>query len=360
MPQGIVYRPVSGQQGQGASTGTAQNFTKPTLSDGVARADLKDQNYAQRITDARNKAQEQNAKIYGESLGNMYEGHRNALQTYRDHLSEKWDNGDYYDDPERFNQDLAKFQSYIDQAETYYLESYGDPSTVDGTGFTMSDINLRGTNGNANEFYEENGYELKDKDGQPIDEFDWGQERFDFINAGGFDASTLQINENGELVAMGQDGQLMDIFQMPHIMDGARTFMPETTNIATQTLYDYARTEEYTNSAKITQDAINNAAPGSKVTFHDPTDPNADENGNVTKLVGELTPEQKEMYISDQHWDSKIRTNKFRRRVVDDLFGDLSDEERQTFIETGELPGDDPNDQNLRDGRGSQKVERSL
>ena len=105
--------------------------------------------------------------------------------------------------------------------------------------------------------------------------------------------------------------------------------------------------EEYTNQLKLLRTQLTMQLLGPRL-FHDPTDPNADENGNVTKLVGELTPEQKEMYISDQHWDSKIRTNKFRRRVVDDLFGDLSDEERQTFIETGELPGDDPNDQNLR------------
>ena len=342
--------PQSGQQaGAGAaSTGSASNFRKPTLQDGVGDAKLKDAGYAQRITDARKKAQEQNAKIYGESLGNMYDGHRDALQKYRDHLSSKWNKGDYYFSPEQFNQDLAKFQSYVDQAEKYYMESYGDPSTAEGKGFTMADINLRGTNGTANEFYEENGYELKDKDGNPIDEFDWGQERYDFINSGGFDPNTLEINENGELVAKGADGQTMDIFQMSHIMDGARTFMPDTQAIATQTLYDYARTDEYQNAAKITQDAINNAAPGSKVTFHDPTDPNADENGNVTKLAGELTAEQKEMYISDQHWDSSIGTNKFRRRVVDDLFPELSDQDRQTFIETGEIPGNDENSKNLR------------
>lgn len=348
MPKGIVYMPQAGGQGGGATAGSGSGFTKPTLQDGVADAKTRDSNYAQRITDARNKAQDQNAKLYGETMGKMYDGHRGALEKYRDHLSKKWKSGEYYFNPEEFNQDLAKFQAYVDQAETYYLESYGDPGTASGKGHTFSDIGIRGTEGNANEFYEELGYELRDKDGNIIDEFDWGQDRYDFINSGGFDPNTIEINENGELVAMGADGQTMDIFQMPHIMDGARTFQPDMTSIATQTLYDYARTEDYQSSAKITQSAINNAAPGSKITFHDPTDPNADENGNVTKLVGELTSEQKEMYISDQHWDSKIGTNKFRRRIVDDLFDDLSEEERQAFIETGDLPGADENAKNLR------------
>ena len=82
MPQGIVYRPVSGQQGQGASTGTAQNFTKPTLSDGVTRADLKDQNYAQRITDAETKRRSKTPK----STVNLWAIYMRATempQTYR-------------------------------------------------------------------------------------------------------------------------------------------------------------------------------------------------------------------------------------------------------------------------------------
>ena len=358
MPQGIVYMPQQqrgnnqvSQAGVGVQA-PAQTFRKPTLQDGVGDAMKKDALYAERIKAAMDERQKQNEQLYGAKLGTMYDGHREAITFYRDHLAQKWKSGAYYDNPEGFSQDLAKLNAYIDTAQNYYLQSYGDPN-VDGSGFTMQDTMLRNTQGSSREFYEENGFMLMDEDGNPIDEFDWAQDRYDFVNEGGFFRTKMRINENGELVStmkidtgmrdengmpIYQEGEEMDIFQMPHVMDGARTFQPDMTSIASQTLFDVAADDEYQDQAARIQDSLINAAPDSPVTFYDPSDPEAVD-GYVTKKVGDLSEQQQQQYISDQYWDNNITTQKFRRVVVDDLFPTLSKEQRQQFIETGEYEG---------------------
>lgn len=358
MPQGIVYMPQQqrgnnqvSQAGVGVQA-PAQTFRKPTLQDGVGDAMKKDALYAERIKAAMDERQKQNEQLYGAKLGTMYDGHREAITFYRDHLAQKWKSGAYYDNPEGFSQDLAKLNAYIDTAQNYYIQSYGDPN-VDGSGFTMQDSMLRNTQGSSREFYEENGFMLMDEDGNPIDEFDWAQDRYDFVNEGGFFRTKMRINENGELVStmkidtgerdengmpIYQEGEEMDIFQMPHVMDGARTFQPDMTSIASQTLFDVAADDEYQDQAARIQDSLINAAPDSPVTFYDPSDPEAVD-GYVTKKVGDLSEQQQQQYISDQYWDNNITTQKFRRVVVDDLFPTLSKEQRQQFIETGEYEG---------------------
>jgi len=356
MPQGIVYMPQrGGQQVSQAGVGVpapAQTFRKPTLQDGVKEAVTKDELYAGRIKAARDERQKQNEQLYGAKLGKVYDGHREAISFYRDHLAQKWKSGGYYDNPEGFSQDLAKLNAYIDTAENYYIQSYGDNNAT-GTGFTMQDSMQRATNGNSREFYEENGFALMDEDGNPIDEFDWAQERLDYVNEGGFFTTKMRINENGELVSamkidtgerdengmpIYQEGEEMDIFQMPHVMDGARTFQPDMTTIASQTLFDVADGDEYQNQAQRIQDSLINADPASPITFYDPSDPE-NEDGYVTKKVGDLSEQQQQQYISDQYWDNNITTQKFRRVVVDDIFPDLSKEQRQQFIENGEYQG---------------------
>ena len=358
MPQGIVYMPQQqrgnnqvSQAGVGVQA-PAQTFRKPTLQDGVGDAKTKDALYAERIKAAMDERQKQNEQLYGTALGTMYDGHREAVTFYRDHLSQKWKSGAYYDNPEGFSQDLAKLNAYIETAQNYYLQSYGD-ANVDGSGFTMQDSMTRNSQGNSRQFYEENGFMLMDENGNPIDEFDWAQGRYDFVNEGGFFRTKMRINENGELVStmkidtgmrdengmpIYQEGEEMDIFQMPHVMDGARTFQPDMTSIASQTLFDLAADDEYQDQAARIQDSLINAAPDSPVTFYDPSDPEAVD-GYVTKKVGDLSEQQQQQYISDQYWDNNITTQKFRRVVVDDLFPNLSKEQRQQFIETGEYEG---------------------
>lgn len=344
-----------GQQVSQAGVGVpapAQTFRKPTLQDGVKEAVSKDELYAGRIKAARDERQKQNEQLYGAKLGKVYDGHREAISFYRDHLAQKWKSGGYYDNPEGFSQDLAKLNAYIDTAENYYIQSYGDTNAT-GTGFTMQDSMQRATNGNSREFYEENGFALMDEDGNPIDEFDWAQERLDYVNEGGFFTTKMRINENGELVSamkidtgerdengmpIYQEGEEMDIFQMPHVMDGARTFQPDMTTIASQTLFDLADGDEYQNQAERLQDMLINAAPESEIQFFDPYNDEA-EDGYVTKKVGDLSELEQQQYISDEYWDNNITTQKFRRVVVDDIFPDLSKEQRQQFIENGEYEG---------------------
>ena len=296
-------------------------------------------NLAEQIKQARQTATKQKADLYGETLGRMYDGHRNAITFYRDQLSEKWKKGGYYEQPDKFNNDLAQLNAMIEQAEQYYTGTYGNDA-ANGEGFTFLDGQTRSMLGNSVQFYEDKGLSLGD-----LDEFDWMQSRLDYVNGGGYDPNTMRINEQGQLVARAIDqqtgvaGEEMPIFEMPHVMMGGKTFMPDLTAVATSTLYDHAMTEDYQNQAQRVQDSLLNAAPSSPVTYYDPTDDSADENGYVTKKAGELTKEQQQIYISDQYFDNHMNTSRFRRMIVDDVFQGLTDEQRQQYVDEGTWDG---------------------
>ena len=296
-------------------------------------------NLAEQIKQARQTATKQKADLYGETLGRMYDGHRNAITFYRDQLSEKWKKGGYYEQPDKFNNDLAQLNAMIEQAEQYYTGTYGNDA-ANGEGFTFLDGQTRSMLGNSVQFYEDKGLSLGD-----LDEFDWMQSRLDYVNGGGYDPNTMRINEQGQLVARAIDqqtgvaGEEMPIFEMPHVMMGGKTFMPDLTAVATSTLYDHAMTEDYQNQAQRVQDSLLNAAPSSPVTYYDPTDDSADENGYVTKKAGELTKEQQQIYISDQYFDNHMNTSRFRRMIVDDAFQGLTDEQRQQYVDEGTWDG---------------------
>lgn len=326
MPQGIVYLEPRERDQREAQTA-------------METAKARGANLAEQIKEARQTATKQKADLYGETLGKMYDGHRNAIVFYRDQLSEKWKKGGYYEQPDKFNNDLAQLNAMIEQAEQYYTGTYGTDA-ANGEGFTFLDGQTRSMLGNSVQFYEDKGLSLGD-----LDEFDWMQSRLDFVNSGGYDPNTMRINEQGQLVARaidqrtGMPGEEMPIFEMPHVMMGGKTFMPDLTAVATSTLYDHAMTEDYQNQAQRVQDSLLNAAPNSPVTYYDPTDDSADENGYVTKKAGELTEEQQQIYISDQYFDNHMNTSRFRRMIVDDVFQGLTDAQRQQYIDEGTWDG---------------------
>jgi hypothetical protein len=326
MPQGIVYLEPRERDQRGAQAA-------------METAKARGANLAEQIREARQTATKQKADLYGETLGKMYDGHRNAITFYRDQLSEKWKKGGYYEQPDEFNNDLAQLNAMIEQAEQYYTGTYGTDASS-GEGFTFLDGQTRSMLGNSVQFYEDKGLSLGD-----LDEFDWMQSRLDYVNSGGYDPNSMRINEQGQLVARaldqrtGMPGDEMPIFEMPHVMAGGKTFMPDLTAVATATLYDHAMTEDYQNQAKRVQNSLINAAPSSPVTYYDPTDDSADENGYVTKKAGELTEEQQQIYISDQYFDNHMNTSRFRRMIVDDVFQGLNDAQRQQYIDEGSWDG---------------------
>ena len=328
MPQGIVYMEPR-QRAQEEKAAQSR----------VETAKMEAATLAEQIKEARQAATKQKADLYGETLGRMYDGHRNAITFYRDQLSEKWKRGAYHEQPDKFNNDLAQLNAMIEQAEQYYTGTYGTDA-ANGEGFTFLDGQTRSMLGNSVQFYEDKGLSLGD-----LDEFDWMQSRYDYVNSGGYDPNTMRINEQGQLVARvidqqtGVAGDEMPIFDMPHVMAGGKTFMPNLTAIATSTLYDHAMTEDYQNQAQRVQDSLLNAAPSSPVTYYDPTDDSADENGYVTKKAGELTEEQQQIYISDQYFDNHMNTSKFRRMIVDDVFQGITEEQRQQYIDEGKWDG---------------------
>ena len=328
MPQGIVYMEPRRRDEESQA---AQSR--------VETAKLEAASIAEQIKEARQAATKQKADLYGETLGRMYDGHRTAITFYRDQLSEKWKRGAYHAQPDKFNNDLAQLNAMIEQAEQYYTGTYGTDA-ANGEGFTFLDGQTRSMLGNSVQFYEDKGLSLGE-----LDEFDWMQSRYEYVNSGGYDPNTLRINEQGQLVARvldpqtGLAGEEMSVFEMPHVMKGAKTFMPDLTAVATSTLYDHAMTDDYQNQASRVQDSLLNAAPNSPVTYYDPTDDSADENGYVTKKSGELTEEQQQIYISDQYFDNHMNTSRFRRMIVDDVFQGLTDEQRQQYIDEGSWDG---------------------
>ena len=73
--------------------------------------------------------------IYGEVLGNMYDGDREAILAYRNHIKQEFQNGTYSSDPSMYETRISNLNSMIENAENFYKTTYGDdPRLLEGRG----------------------------------------------------------------------------------------------------------------------------------------------------------------------------------------------------------------------------------
>jgi len=181
--------------------------------------------------------------VYGTTLGEMYDGDREAVQVYRDYIYNNYESGAYTNDPVQYQKDVAQLNSLISGFTNFYTETYGT-SAADGTGTTYRDMVYNQTQGIENPF-EDQGMKYDPN----VDPFDQAQKTLSFRQMGGYAPNSVRVNENGVLVARTltyQDngdhivGDEMPIVEMQDRQVGNQTFMPALVEDTT-TIFDYIK-----------------------------------------------------------------------------------------------------------------------
>jgi|TARA_R100000030_G_scaffold61298_3_gene46291 hypothetical protein len=181
--------------------------------------------------------------IYGITLGEMYDGDREAVQVYRDYIYNNYESGAYTNDPVQYQKDVAQLNNLITNFTTFYTQTYGT-NTANGQGTTYSDMVYNQTLGIENPF-ESQGM-MYDPN---IDPFDQAQKTLAFRQMGGYAPNSVRVNEDGILVARSltykDDGRHvvgpeMPITEMPDRQAGVQTFMPALVEDTT-TIFDYIK-----------------------------------------------------------------------------------------------------------------------
>lgn len=269
-----------------------------------------------------NRESQAKSDIYGEVLGNMYDGDRDAIMQYRDHIRQEFLNGVYAKDPKMYETRVKNLNAMIDNAENFYKTTYGDDS-ADGTGNTYRDIQIRNERGNSVEFWEEQGLEMKG------DEWLEAQKRLQELQGGMY--RDLQFTPDGNVMARainpdtGEMGELAGFENLPQREIGSQNFLPETRILSPASMFDLAGEADV--QMRLRQLYSGLLEESGEVMYE----------GNLVN-VKNMDALQKMNYMSDMYFDDNVmkglnntEARKFRRSLANELPG-LSEEQKDEFI----------------------------
>lgn len=266
-------------------------------------------------------------EVYGEVLGNMYDGDREAIQQFRDHIKKEFEAGVYATDPSMYQTRISNLNAMIENAENFYKTTYGD-DTADGTGNTYRDIQIRHQRGNSVEFWEEQGLELKG------DEWLDAQKRLGELQGGMY--RDLQFSPDGSVMARslnpetGEVGELVGFENLPQREIGSQNFLPDTRVATPMTLIDLAGQADVQTRLHQLQTGLLTEA--GQVTMTDGTMLNVEDMNELQKMN----------YMSDKYYDDYVRgsvntttSRQFRRSIITGYEGTLTNEQKDAFINGG-------------------------
>lgn len=265
--------------------------------------------------------------IYGEVLGNVYDGDRDAIMQFRDHIRQEFLDGTYSSDPSMYQTRIANLNAMIENAENFYKTTYGDDA-ADGKGNTYRDIQIRYERGNSVEFWEEQGLEMKG------DEWMEAQQRLQQLQGGMY--RDLQFTPDGNVMARainpetGEMGDLIGFENLPQREIGSQNFLPDTRVASPMTLIDLAgQSDVQTRLYQLQTGLITEAG---QVTMTD---------GKMIN-VEDMDELQKMNYISDKYYDDYVRgsvnttaSRQFRRSIISGYEGTLTSDQKDAFINGG-------------------------
>ena len=180
--------------------------------------------------------------VYGQALGNMYEGDRAAVEMMRDHVRNQFESGGYQKDPESYAKAVAQLNNMSTKFSGFYNETYGTGS-ANGQGTTYMDMQFNQSRGVENP-YEAEGMKYNPEN----DPFDQANSTLEYMNRGGYAPNSLRVNEDGIMMARAitysRDGnhvigEEMPLDQLPHRQAGAQAFMPDLVE-NNQSMHDLA------------------------------------------------------------------------------------------------------------------------
>ena len=298
---------------------TYQQEIATAQQDAAAATKVAQQMVAEKVT----RESKAKSDIYGEVLGNMYDGDRDAIMQFRDHIRQEFLDGTYSSDPSMYQTRIANLNAMIENAENFYKTTYGD-DTADGTGNTYRDIQIRNERGNSVEFWEEKGLEMKG------DEWMEAQKRLQELQGGMY--RDLQFTPDGNVMARamnpetGELGELMGFENLPQREIGSQNFLPETRLLAPASMFDLAGEQDV--QLRLRQLYSGLLEDSGEVMYE----------GKLTK-VSDMDALQKMNYMSDMYFDDNVmkglnnaEARKFRRSLANDPSLGMSEEQKDAFI----------------------------
>jgi len=323
MPGGVIYMPEVHGKGLGGSKIT--ETYKEQIAAGQQQNALNLKVAQKMVSDRIERESAAKKDIYGDSLGAMYDADRKVIEEYRNHIAKEFQAGVYANDPSMYSTRVKNLNAMIDQAESFYTETFGDDS-ADGTGNTYRDIQIRHERGNSVEHWAGQNLELKG------DEWMMAQKRLNELQKGTF--RDVQFMPDGTVKARsfnpetGETGDLVDFNALDHRQIGALNFMPDLREASSQTLMDLAGTPDVQRRLHQLQTGL--LTQDGEVTMTDGTKMNVKDMDELEKMT----------YLSDKYYDDYVRggvktvaARNFRRGLINGL--ELEEDYKDAFVEGG-------------------------
>tara|TARA_B100001778_G_scaffold333313_1_gene341571 strand:+ start:430 stop:2025 length:1596 start_codon:yes stop_codon:yes gene_type:complete len=208
------------------------------------------------VVNRRNAKTRYMTEVFGEGLGNMYDGDREAAQKMQQYIEYQYDQGLYNSDPSKFSQIVADYNAHIELFQTHYKNTYGT-STATGKGTTYLDIQARQALNNSNEFWEDTGNQVVGN------EFDQAQETLNQLNSS---IAGLDYDEEmGTFVATDSvTGEKVALAQSSQYQLGNKAFVPELEKLTPASFYDLSTDATTSNQVKLRMTTLD--AEGNQVT----------------------------------------------------------------------------------------------
>ena len=309
--------------GKGLGGTNIRETYKKEIEEGQAASEAATKVAQKMVSEKINRESKAKQQIYGETLGNMYDGDREAITRFRDHIRQEFLNGTYSSDPSMYESRIKNLNAMIENAESFYNTTYGTDA-ADGTGNTYRDIEIRNQRGNSVEFWEDQGLELKG------DEFLDAQKRLNELQGGMY--RDLQFSPDGTVLARsinaetGELGELLPFENLPQREIGSQNFLPETRVLSPASMFDLAGTQEV--QLRLRQLYAGLLDDTGQVTYE-----------GALKNVKDMSTLEKMNYMSDMYFDDNVmkglnnaEARKFRRSLANDPSLGMSEEQKDAFI----------------------------
>ena len=195
------------------------------------------------VVNRRNAKTRYMTEVFGEGLGQMYDGDREAAQKMQQYIEYQYDQGLYNSDPTKFSQIVADYNAHIELFQTHYKNTYGT-STATGEGTTYLDIQARQALNNSDAFWENTGNQVVGN------EFDQAQETLNQLNSS---IAGLDYDEEmGTFVATDSvTGERVALAQSSQYQLGNKAFVPELEKLTPPSWFDLSTDATTANQVKL-------------------------------------------------------------------------------------------------------------
>jgi len=309
--------------GKGLGGANIRDTYKKEVEEGQVASEAATKVAQKMVSEKINRESKAKQQIYGETLGNMYDGDREAITQFRDHIRQEFLDGTYSSDPSMYESRVKNLNAMIENAESFYNTTYGTDA-ADGKGNTYRDIEIRNQRGNSVEFWEDQGLEMKG------DEWMDAQKRLKELQGGMY--RDLQFSPDGTVVARsmnaetGELGELLPFENLPQREIGSQNFLPETRLLSPASMFDLAGTQDV--QMRLRQLYAGLLDDSGQVTYE-----------GAMKNVKDMNTLEKMNYMSDMYFDDNVmkglnnaEARKFRRSLANDPSLGMSDEQKAAFI----------------------------